>query len=305
MKIKKFTCIGCGAPKVNPYSTPYIMCDYCGMLTDLDFSLAMELWDQRTDINIEFSNFRADIDSKLANAFNSSDKAEYLQLKKKYWSKFYKIFNHYLPSTIDNDLKYDAFIDIYSRSQTNAAFDEKWQRYTAHQNGLMQKLVYEMKNGPKVEAKGFFEVAEFFIMATRESVGEFYSNPEFSFIFDIVPANIQLKLKLTEFVQAWLPYLTTEDADRLLEISGFSTQYVDIGKPSGKNGSCSNCRSEIYIPEGAFKVHCEACHKTTKVQATFKCMSCGADNNVPEYPAKPIDCEFCGVENRLIQRLFG
>lgn len=306
MKIKKFTCISCGAPKVNPYSTPYVMCDYCGMLTDLDFSLAMELWSQWTDKNIEFSNYKSGIDEKLAAALTATHKIEYLKLQREYWKIFYKTFPYYLPASIDSDIKLDAFIDIYSRSQTNAAFDEKWKRYISHQNGLMQKLVYVMKNGgPKVEAKGFFDLAEFFIMATRESIDEFYSNPDFSFVFDIVPPQIQLKLKLTEFVQAWLPYLTEEDTGKFLKMTGFSMQYIEIEKPSGKNGSCSNCRAEIYIPEGAFKVHCEACNKTTKVQAAFKCMSCGADNNVPDNPAKPIDCEFCGVENRLIQRLFG
>jgi hypothetical protein len=37
MRIKKFTCIQCGGPKVNPYTMPYIMCDFCGSFTDIDF----------------------------------------------------------------------------------------------------------------------------------------------------------------------------------------------------------------------------------------------------------------------------
>jgi len=98
---------------------------------------------------------------------------------------------------------------------------------------------------------------------------------------------------------------TDEDSDKFLKMTGFSMQYVEIEKPQGRNGECGHCKAVIYIPEGSYKVYCESCHKTTKVQSVFKCMSCGAENNVPDYPSKPIDCAYCGVENRLIQGLFG
>ena len=54
-----------------------------------------------------------------------------------------------------------------------------------------------------------------------------------------------------------------------------------------------------------FKCLCESCHKTTKVKKVFACMSCGAENDVPNNPYNPIDCAFCGTENRLIKAWFG
>lgn len=159
--------------------------------------------------------------------------------------------------------------------------------------------------GTKVQSEGFFKLAEFFIGMTKEGFKVFYENPKYAVMNELLPQQVHLKMKLSMFVQAWLPYLTDEDQDKFLKMTGFSMQYIEIEKPAGRKGECEHCKAEIYIPEGSFKVHCESCHKTTKVQQVFNCISCGAENKVPEYPAKPIDCEFCGVENRLIKALFG
>jgi hypothetical protein len=46
MKIKKFSCYQCGAPKINPYLSPYIICDFCGSFTDIDFAVGLEAWNK-------------------------------------------------------------------------------------------------------------------------------------------------------------------------------------------------------------------------------------------------------------------
>jgi DNA-directed RNA polymerase subunit RPC12/RpoP len=306
VKIKKFTCISCGAPKVNPYKSPYIMCDYCGSFTDIDFTLAMDLWNERTEANLEFVNAKADFHSKMTVAYEKKDKQDYLKLQKDFWNYYYKTFPYYLPPSLDNESKYNTYLNICAESGTDAAFDGKWAVYANEQNALLEKLVYELPgDGPKVQTDKFFNLAEFFIKITKEGIRDFYSNPRFAFVNDFMPEQVQLKMKLTVFVQAWVPYLTEDDVDRFLKMSGFSMQYVQIEKPVGKKGKCSHCSSDIFIPAGAYKVFCEACRKSTKIHSSFKCMSCGSDNDVPDNPGRPIDCAFCGVENRLIHRLFG
>ena len=39
MRLKKFVCYRCGAPKINSYTKPYIVCDFCGTLMDLDWAI--------------------------------------------------------------------------------------------------------------------------------------------------------------------------------------------------------------------------------------------------------------------------
>lgn len=305
MKVKKFTCISCGAPKVNEYKSPYIVCDYCGSLTDIDFTLAMELWNERTEENLEFTNAKAEFNAKMNEAYEKNDKQEYFNIQKDFWNDYYKAFPYYKPPSLDTELKYNIYIDICAESATNAAFDGKWEAYAKKQNALNEKLVYEMTDGPKVQTEVFFPMAEFFVRITKEGIKDFYNNPVFEIMNDLMPEKVQLKMKLTVFVQAWLPYLTEKDADRFLEMTDFKTQYTEIEKPEGSDSNCTHCSAVIYIPKGSYKVYCEACRNYTLPIAAFKCMSCGAESKVPDNPGKPINCEYCGVENRLIKRLFG
>ena len=306
MKIKKFTCINCGAPKVNEYKSPYIMCDYCGSFTDIDYTLGLDKWNESPERTREYSVKKLQYMSDIDTALRRKDKGRYRSLQAGYWDYYYKTYPAYLPPSVDNPLKYYAYIELCAESSTEYGFDPKWQDYGKRQENLQHGLTYYTFNGEtKVEATGFFRLAEFFVDMTKEGMRVFYSDPKYALMNDVFPEKIHLKMKLSMFVQVWLPYLKEVEQKRLLDMTGFNMQYVDIEKPSGSQGECEHCKAEIYIPEGSFKVYCESCRKTTKVQQVFNCMSCGAENKVPEYPAKPIDCEFCGVENRLIQRLFG
>ena len=306
MKIKKFTCINCGAPKVNEYKSPYIMCDYCGSFTDIDYTLGLDTWNESPERTQEYVQKKFYYINEIEKALKKNDKVKYKQQQIAYWDFYYKTYPAYLPPSVDTEEKYNAYIELCGESSTEYGFDPKWQDYGSRQEKLQHGLTYYTFNGEtKVEASGFFKLAEFFIDMTKEGMRVFYSDPKYALMNDVFPEKVHLKMKLSMFVQVWLPYLKNDEQKKLLDKSGFNMQYVDIERPAGREGECEHCKSEIYIPEGSYKVFCEKCRKTTKVQQSFKCMSCGAENSVPEYPAKPIDCEFCGVENRLIQRLFG
>lgn len=306
MKIKKFTCINCGAPKVNEYKSPYIMCDYCGSFTDIDFTLGLDKWNESTTKTLNYQYNKVALMNSIQAALQKGDKKKYYDLQREFWDYYYRMYPAYLPPSIDDGYKYRDYLDVCAESSTEYGFDPKWQEYGIKQQQLQNSLTYYNSNGAnKVHPEGFFKLAEFFVNMTKEGMKVFYENPKYAIMHDLIPQQVHFKMKTSMFVQVWLPYLTDEEQERLLKLTGFSMQYVDIEVPKGRAGECSHCKAEIYIPEGSYKVHCEACHKTTKVQSTFKCMSCGADNNVPEFPAKPIDCEFCGVENRLIRALFG
>lgn len=306
MKIKKFTCIYCGSPKVNEYKSPYIMCDYCGSFTDIDYTLGLDTWNESPERTQKYVQKKFFYINEIDKALKKNDKVKYKQVQISYWDFYYKTYPAYLPPSVDTEEKYNAYIELCGESSTEYGFDPKWQDYGKEQEKLQHGLTYYTKNGEtKVGAEGFFRLAEFFIDMTKEGMRVFYSDPKYALMNDVFPEQVHLKMKLSMFVQVWLPYLKDDEQKKLLDMSGFSMQYVDIERPEGSEGECKHCKAAIYIPEGSFKVYCEKCRKTTKVQQSFKCMSCGAENSVPEYPAKPIDCEFCGVENRLIQRLFG
>ena len=307
MKVKKFTCINCGAPKVNEYTEPYIMCDYCGSFTDIDYTLGLNFWTAAPEKTQKYQREKINYEGKLAEALKKGDKDKYKSLQYAYWDEYYKFYPEYIPPTIDNDDKYKKYLEVCADSTTNYSFDPAWKGREKELALTQQKISYyaEKDGSAKVTTESFFPMAEYYIDYIKDSMKDFYENPDYAIMYDLLPPAVHLKMKISMFVQIWLPYLNEKDADRFLSMSGFSLQYVELDKPKGNKANCEHCQSEIFIPDGSYRVYCEKCHKTTLVQSKFKCMSCGADNDVPENPGKPIDCAFCGVENRLMQPLFG
>lgn len=306
MRIKKFRCIQCGGPKVNSYSSPYIMCDFCGAFTDIDFAVGMETWNESAPTTLNYQFQKMAIMSRAQAALAAGDQRTYYRIQKEFWDLYYRSFPAYLPPTIDNDKKYAIYLEVCAVSSTESAFDPKWQQYGMQQQTLQASIRYTSSSeGTKAESTSFFRLAEFFASITKEGMNAFYRDPKFNIMHELLPEPVHFKMKTSMFVQAWLPYLTETDSNRLLKLLGFSNEYVEIERPAGSMLNCGSCSTKLFAPEGSYKVFCEKCRKTSNVRARFFCMSCGSPNEVPENPVKPIDCGNCGIANRLVQPQFG
>ncbi|HYJ89804.1 MAG TPA: hypothetical protein VEV84_00720 [Pyrinomonadaceae bacterium] len=306
MRIKKFSCINCGGPKINEYTLPYIMCDFCGSFTDIDFAVGMDKWNESALSTVGYQFRKMQIMGQAQAALARGDRKEYFSRQWEFWNDYYQSFPAYLPPTINNDLKYRLYLEVCSQSSTESAFEPKWQQYNLRQQQL-QAAVQFNQNGleRKAESSSFFALAEFFRQIMKEGMRSFYDDPRYAIMHELLPESVHLKMKMSMFVQAWLPYLTDIDADRLLKMLGFSNEYVEIAKPPGQIVECGSCRAPLFAPEGSYRVYCERCRKTTAIREKFSCMSCGSPNDVPENPGKPIDCASCGIANRLINPLLG
>lgn len=306
MRIKKFTCINCGAPKINEYKSPYVVCDYCGSFTDVDYTLGLDFWKESPEKTQAYQMKKIELYGKMQFSLQKKNEKEYTELQYEFWDYYYRTFPEYLPPSIDNVDKYKLYLKICADSTTKYAFNPKWGEKNIRLNQLQQRLTYyKVGSESKVNSKCFFEMAEYYIDYTREGMKDFYESKENKIMHELLPPSVHLKMKLSMFVQIWLPYLTEEDSDKFLKMTGFALQYIDIEKPTGKKSSCSYCNVELFIPEGSYKVYCENCLKKNVIKSFFTCSSCGAEGHIPDNPAKPIDCEYCGTENRLINPLFG
>lgn len=306
MRVKKFRCIHCGGPKINPYTTPYIMCDFCGGFTDIDFAVGIETWNEDPSATVGYQFKKADLMSRSQAALAAGDQTKYYWLQREYWDFYYQTFPAYLPPAIDNVEKYNIYLDVCAASSVESGFDQKWHQYAARQQQLQSAVTYiQTPAGTKADANSFFALADFFVTMMRDAMRIFYEDPRYAVMHELLPHQVHLKMKTSMFVQAWLPYLTDQDADRLLKILGFSNEYEEIERPDGNTVECSNCKAGIFAPRDAYRVFCEACRHTTPVKSQFFCMSCGSPNAVPDDPSKQIACDRCGIANRIIRHHFG
>jgi len=306
MKIKKFICINCGAPKINEIKSPYVVCDYCGSFTDIDYTLGLDFWNADSATTLEYQYKKIEITGRMNNCLQKNERKKYRKIQLEYWDFYYKTFPVYLPPSIDTNEKYGLYLEVAAESSTDYAFDPAVKIKNVELNGLQGKLTYYQSGfSTKVESKSFFNMAEFYIDFLKYSFRQFYNNPEYSIMNELLPESVHLKMKLSSFVQIWLPYLIEEDEKKFLKMTGLSLEYIDIKKPEIEKVNCEHCKKELSVPMGSYKIYCENCRKTTIIKSIFICMSCGAENKVPENPSKPVDCEYCGTENRLIRGLFG
>jgi hypothetical protein len=282
------------------------MCDFCGSLTDIDFAVGMETWNSSALNTVGYQFRKAQIMGQAQAALARGDRKEYFSRQFEFWNDYYQTFPAYLPPTIDDDVKYRLYLEVCSQSSTESAFDPKWQGYNLRQQELQAAVQYRM-NGfeRKAEGTSFFALVDFFTEMMREGMSGFYKDSRFEIMHELLPESVHLKMKMSMFVQAWLPYLTNEDADRLLKRLGFSTEYVEMSTPAGGPVECINCRCQLFAPEGSYRVYCEKCRRTTALKSRFFCMSCGSPNQVPDNPGRPINCASCGISNRLVRPQLG
>lgn len=282
------------------------MCDFCGSFTDIDFAIGIETWTENSGATVGYQFKKAELMTLSQTALAAGDRESYYRLQREYWDYYYQSFPAYLPPTIDDVVKYNLYLDICAASSVDSGFDPKWRQYGAHQQLLQSSVAYvQTDSGTKAESKGFFALAEFFATMTRDGMRIFYEDPRYAIMHELLPEQVHFKMKTSMFVQAWLPYLTDDDGSRLLKMLGFSNEYEDIQRPNGNTIECSNCGAGIFAPADSYRVFCEKCRHTTQVKSQFFCMSCGSPNSVPSNPAKAIDCERCGIANRLIRPYFG
>ncbi|HMV13871.1 MAG TPA: hypothetical protein PKK18_05510 [Chitinophagales bacterium] len=306
MKIKKFSCSQCGAPKINPYTLPYIICDFCGAFTDIDFSVGMEAWNKDPKRTNKYNQAKIHFENKLAEQLGKNDKAAYQETQYKYWDVYYDAFPEYLPPSINTDEKYSAYLEVCAISSTDAVFDPKWSAKAGEQALLQKAVTYDVVDGKTVaNSDAFFKLAHFYIAYVKASFIDFYNQAKFSIMQEILPEDVHLKMKLSMFVQAWIPYLREEDVRQLLLLTNFNNEYIEVKQDNGNRQACQFCSKEIFVPKGSYKVNCEACHKINNVQLIFHCSSCGMENKTPDNPALPATCINCGTKNKLIKPELG
>lgn len=304
MRVKKFVCYNCGAPKINPYTTPYIICDYCGAFTDYDYTVVFQDWLDHKDSS-RFVDKEGKILSKIDDAILDGDRDKVYKLKYKLRELYLRTYPSHKSPLINTEEKFKTYLELYARYETRDAFDKKIDDTRSGLQKLEKELAYyEVKGALKVEPNSFFRLTEAWLKVTEESIQRLFDSPEGELMKNFFPQHVYQKISVSKLVQMWLPYLLQHEGDRLLEMTGFSHEYVVLNEPETEAKICSNCGKEMSVPKGSFSMCCDHCHTLNTIKSSFNCMNCGSENPVPANPANPVDCAHCGTENRLVQPLY-
>lgn len=304
MRVKKFTCHHCGAPKVNAYTNPYIVCDYCGFMIDVDYAAGLKVWNHSEEHTARYTKKKMKFESNSLKYFEAKNKPAYWKEQYDYWDFYYTHYPEYLPPTIPKGEKYDAFIKAAADMAVEAMDNDDTKmadKYTKAYSGLE----YYQKGGQSlVTFESFMRMIKTYLALQEQGFRTVYDNPAYKIMNEVLPEKFQLKMKLSQIAQVWIPYLEKQHADKFLKMYNLNEEYVEIAEPLRETIQCEDCKKELLVPKGAMVSICEHCRYENILKKTCNCHSCGFENELPSDWNNMINCKSCETQLRVVIPLF-
>jgi hypothetical protein len=306
MRVKKFICQNCGAPKVTPIKNPYVVCDYCCSLIDIDYSVGINVWNQSAAHTNEYNRKKVIFESNSAQFVRENNIEAYKKEQLAYWDFYYQHYPEYLPPNISIGEKYEQFLKACVEITADSLFNPPEPTNANAYNLAYASLSYYQSNGQNlVTYDSFIKMIRAYNDYVNESYVRVYENPELADYQELMPRKIQAKVNLSKLAQVWVPYLKKEDADKFLHEFGLSHEYTTLKDPVIKQSTCENCHEQISYPEGAITCICEKCKHENTLKKVINCNSCGVENPIPKHWHLHINCVACGTELSVVQPMFG
>ncbi len=305
MRIKKFTCYHCGAPKVNHYENPYIVCDYCGFMIDVDYAAGLQVWNHSAEHTNKYLEMKRNFETNSAKYLKQKNKEAYWQEQYNYWDFYYIHYPEYLPPSVPKGEKYKLFIKAAADMAVEAMSNSSSQR-SDNYNKAYQSLVYYQKGNKNfVNYISFLLMMQAYLELQEQGFRIVYDNPAYKIMNELLPEKFQLKMKLSQIAQTWIPYLEDKEADDFLEKYDLKQEYADIEEPQRYQIICEDCKSELLVPKGALVCICRHCRHQNILKKTANCLNCGFENELPQNWNNIITCSACNTQFRVVLPLFG
>jgi DNA-directed RNA polymerase subunit RPC12/RpoP len=305
MRVKKFSCYHCGAPKVNPYKNPYIVCDYCGYMIDVDYTAGLQVWNHSEEHTSKYVQMKQKFETNSTKYLKEKNKDAYWKEQFNYWDFYYKHYPEYLPPSVSKGEKYQLFIKAAADMAVEAMLYPSNQNSDKY-NAAYQNLVYYQKGDKSfVDYVSFLKMIKAYLEFQEQGFRIVYDNPAYKIMNELLPEKFQLKMKLSQIAQVWIPYLEEKDANDFLEQYHLKHEYIELEEPKRYQVICEDCKQELSVPSGAVVCICEHCRHQNILKQAVNCMSCGSENNLPDNWENVITCNACSTQIRVVQPLFG
>lgn len=305
MRVKKFDCHQCGAPKVSAVKNPYVVCDYCGYMIDVDYAVGLEVWKESLNHTAQYIQRKVQFETKTKKYLAENNKEAYWQETYDFWDYYYTHYPQYLPPTVSKGEKYKLFIQSAADMAADTmGTDEVQAQSEAYKKANAELQYYKRDEKMYVNYAAFSKMIAAYLDFQSKSFRIVYDNPKYAIMHEVMPEQFQLKMKLSQIAQVWIPYLEEKDADAFLTQYKLKQEYVEIGEPVLQTVVCEDCKKELSVPEGALVCVCEHCRQENILKKVANCHDCGYENELPKDWKQMIKCGSCGSQLRVVQPLF-
>lgn len=306
MKVKKFVCHKCGAPKVNPYQGVYVVCDYCNTIVDIDYASTVEVNAAAPERMAAWNDFYIRYLSENPALVADGNKKAHRKLQYEYCKQYFTAFPDSLPPNVPNGEVFEQYCRASADFMSEHAFNKELQEAKSKYESLHAIIeYYEVDGAYKANYPQFATMLEAYMEMLDMEVKLLYSNPDYELFNEYYPEEFNRKQRISQIAQMWVPYLEEEDAAAFLNKYHLTQEYVTINPPEISMVKCESCNKELSVPKGAVKHVCKYCRHENTLKSTVNCRNCGVENRIPDKWNMKIDCNSCGTELRVVQPLFG
>jgi hypothetical protein len=304
MKVKKFVCKQCGAPKINPYTGIFVVCDYCNDMIEIDMWSKFELDNEIPEQVEQRNRLNSDYSSTLETFRLENDHEGMLKYCRYVTDEMYKLSPHSLPPNLPKGEKYERFIDVFAGFRMNKFLSEEIKKADQIFMSKFQNIeFYEVEGRQYVNVNEFIQALDSFLLAIKMEMNLIYDVPKSDDVENYLPRELYEKSKLQEGIRNWLPYIEDGHTDTVLKQYNLMQEFIEINPPEMQMVDCENCKEETLLPKNSIKYVCKGCKHENIVRSTVNCGSCGAQNQIPEKWTIKINCHNCSSELRLVQAI--
>lgn len=295
--IRSSHCPGCGSPKINLSKIPYIYCDYCAELIDWDYKIAHKLSSNVTEAEQKkYNEKNQKLEASIKKAIKNNDLKEYKKLIIKQTQNTMKVYpKMYTPRIKDENFK-KKYLDFIVKTSIEYTFNKNLQKLTEEQNSWHRNIQYFEQGGRYIaESLSFRKLYAAFCKLTKASNKEFETKGFFNLYPEKITSSIWNRIRISEFIQIWIPYLTDEDKAYILKESGLKGDYHEYKSILSAVRHCGLCGNKLKVPNGAVKTLCESCGRIIDVSMPeINCPSCGTYLSIPEGKVQ-VQCPACNT----------
>lgn len=303
MKIRKFTCPECGAPKVNAYKGPYVMCDYCGSLMGVD----AEQWliiENNNKRQSRFEELHHRIVAKSRKAIGEDSRESYKRAQQEYFNNYYNIFPEFIPPTIEKGEPYKQYLQLKAEWATDIQFDDQIKI-------RKKKSAYEhsIKNfhSPKEPHLDFFaallKIVESYHSLIRLEIDLKTKLEKYNLFNQYVDPSIAYKMKMSIMLQPFFLQLSDTEIKHLVKKYSLDYDFSDVPSPDLIEVSCSHCQRSTKAVKGAIRSVCDYCLELNIITHAIHCSQCGSENTLPEKWRVMLHCNSCGSKLSVVRNV--
>jgi hypothetical protein len=294
--VKKSECSQCGATKQLPSITAYVYCDYCGALMDFDFRLANSGTNAGLT-NTVYHHLAAPWQATMAAARANGDVDGFRSCLRAIYTEWVRQCPQAVSPRCANDDDFRARMITYLvESATSKELDPSQQPLEAEMQMRQNSLVrVPMGNNAWRVANGFWEMADLFKRQMELAYAHMDETGVLALDPDQAPVGVPLRMEYSIFCQAWLPHLSPDEGQQLLEMYGLTGSYEKYDEIDTRPMQCGGCGMHLRTVPGASAVICDGCGRKLDIGGgTSPCPGCHAPLAFP-VGINQLACPYCAT----------